>query len=89
MQMKGNLYRGDGYIYQLVEVARKLYSPLDSAMSDVLGFSYTAYEKTIRYVFSQYGLRNAKFKTMIKALTSKSEPWLPSIKEGYIFRIYK
>lgn len=96
MQMKGNLYRGDGYIYQLVEVARKLYSPLDSAMSDVLGFSYTAYEKTIRYVFSQYGMRNAKayrekyrFKTMIKALTSKSEPWLPSIKEGYIFRIYK
>ena len=96
MQMKGNLYRGDGYIYQLVEVARKLYSPLDSAMLDVLGFSYTVYEKTIRYVFSQYGLRNAKayrekyrFKTMIKALTSKSEPWLPSIKEGYIFRIYK
>lgn len=96
MQMKGNFYRGDGYIYQLVEVARKLYSPLDSAMSDVLGFTYTSYEKTIRYIFSQYGLRNAKayrekyrFKTMLKELTSKSEPWLPSIKEGYIFRIYK
>ena len=96
MQMKGNFYRGDGYIHQLVEVARKLYSPLDSAMSDVLGFTYTSYEKTIQYIFSQYGLRNAKayrekyrFKTILKALTSKSEPWLPSIKEGYIFRIYK
>lgn len=96
MQMKGSFYRGDGYIYQLVEVARKLYSPLDSAMSEVLGFTYTSYEKAVRYIFSQYGLRNAKaykekyrFKTMFKALMSKSEPWLPSIKEGYIFRIYK
>lgn len=96
MQMKGNCYRGDGYIHQLVEVARKLYSPLDSAMSDVLGFTYTSYEKTIQYIFSQYCLRNAKayrkkysFKTMIKVLASKSGSWLPSIEERYIFRIYK
>ena len=96
MQMKGNFYRGDGYIHQLVDVARRLYVPLDNAMESVLGFSYTAYEKTIKYIFSQYGVRVAKayhekckIKNMIKALVSKKKPWLPSIKEGYIFRIYK
>ncbi|MDD4111888.1 MAG: hypothetical protein PHC56_02520 [Herbinix sp.] len=96
MQMKGNFYRGDGYIHQLVDVARRLYAPLDTSMKDVLGFSYTSYEKTIKFIFSQYGMRIAeaykdkyKFKTMIKALVCKSEPWLPSIKSGYIFRVYK
>lgn len=96
MQMKGNLYRGDGYIYQLVEVARRLYAPLDTAMKDTLGFSYTSYEKVIKFIFFQYGKRmqraykdKYKLKTMIKALMCKSEPWLPSIKAGYIFRIHK
>lgn len=96
MQMKGNFYRGDGYIHQLIDVARRLYSPLDSSMKDVLGFSYTSYEKVIKFIFSQYGVRIAeaykdkyKIKTMINAMLSKSEPWLPSIKAGYIFRISK
>lgn len=96
MQMKGNYYRGDGYIHQLVDVARRLYTPLDKEMKNELGFSFTAYEKSIKYVFSQYGIRIAKayqekykVKNMIKALASKKEPWLPSINEGYIFRIYK
>ena len=96
MQMKGNYHRGDGYIHQLVDVARRLYAPLDKEMKTVLGFSFTAYEKSIKYVFSQYGIRIAKayqekckVKNIIKALASKKEPWLPSIKEGYIFRIYK
>lgn len=60
MQMKGNYYRGDGYIHQLVDVARRLYTPLDKEMKNVLGFSFTAYEKSIKYVFSQYGIRIAK-----------------------------
>lgn len=96
MQMKGNLYRGDGYIHQLVDVARRLYAPLDCKMESELGFSFTAYEKTIKYIFSQYGIKIAKayqekykIKNMLKALTSKMEPCLPSIKEGLIFRIYK
>lgn len=33
MQMKGNFYRGDGYIHQLVDVARRLYAPLDNERS--------------------------------------------------------
>lgn len=96
MQMKGNFYRGDGYIHQLLEVARRLYAPLDTSMKEVLGFSYTSYEIVLRYIFSQYGLRIAeaykekyKLKTMVRALMGKSEPWLPSIKSGYIFRISK
>lgn len=96
MQMKGNFYRGDGYIHQLLEVARRLYAPLDTSMNEVLGFSYTSYEIVLRYIFSQYGLRIAeaykekyKLKTMVRALMGKSEPWLPSIKSGYIFRISK
>lgn len=96
MQMKGNFYRGDGYIYQLVDVARRLYAPLDTQMKSNLGFSFTEYEKSIKYVFSQYGIKVAKayqekykFKNMIKALTCKKEPCLPSINEGYVFRIYK
>lgn len=96
IQMKGNFYRGDGYIHQLLEVAKRLYAPLDVSMKNVLGFSYTSYEKVLRYIFSQYGLRiseaykdKCKFKTMFKALVSKSEPWVPSIKSGYIFRINK
>ncbi|HUM85158.1 MAG TPA: hypothetical protein PLN48_15575 [Lachnospiraceae bacterium] len=96
MQMKGNFYRGDGYIHQLLEVARRLYAPLDSSMKDVLGFSYTSYEKVLRFIFSRYVLRISeaykdkyKLKTMIKALTGKTEPWLPSIKMGYVFRISK
>lgn len=96
MQMRGNYHRGDGYIYQLVDIARCLYAPLDSEMESELGFSFTAYEKSIKYVFSQYDIKIAKaykekckFKNMIKALACKKEPYLPSIKEGYIFRIYK
>lgn len=96
MQMKGNLYRGDGYIHQLVEVARLLYSPLDGEMQSNLGFSFTEYEKTIKYVFSQYCIKitkvyqeKYKIKNMIKALICKKEPCLPSIQEGFIFRIYK
>jgi hypothetical protein len=98
MRMKGNFYRGDGYVHQLVDVARRLYAPLDTAMQDVLGFSYTSYEKTIKFIFSQYYMRFAKaykdknkykLKTIIKALMCKTEPLLPSINAGYIFRIYK
>lgn len=96
MQMKGNFYRDDGYIHQLLGAARLLYAPLDDSMKDVLGFSYSSYEKVLRFIFSQYGLRISeaykdkyKLKTIFRALTSKSAPFLPSIKAGYIFRISK
>lgn len=96
MKMKGNMYRGDGYVYQLVAVARDLYAPLDLSMKTTMGFSYSSYEKAIRYIFAQYGRRinraykeKNKITNIIKAIINTEQPWLPSIKSGYIFRIYK
>lgn len=96
MQVKGNTYRGDGYIHQLVAVARKLYVPLDSSMKSTMGFSFSSYEKAIRYIFAQYAKRihsaykeKNKITTMLKAIKNNEKPWLPSIKSGYIFRIQK
>lgn len=96
MQLKGNMFRGDGYIHQMVDVARNLYLPLDSSMKDTMGFTYSSYEKVIRYIFAQYGKRiqiaykeKNKLATVIKAIRKKEQPWLPSIKAGYIFRIQK
>lgn len=96
MQLKGNIFRGDGYIHQMVAVARNLYTPLDSSMKDTMGFTYSSYEKAVRYIFAQYGKRiqtaykeKNKFTTIIKAIRKREQPWLPSIKSGYIFRIQK
>lgn len=96
MKMKGNMCRGDGYIHQLVAVARDLYVPLDSSMKATMGFSFSSYEKVIRYIFAQYEKRicraykeKNKITTVIKAIRNKEQPWVPSIKSGYIFRIYK
>lgn len=96
MQMKGNIFRGDGYVHQLVAVSKELYLPLDKEMEKTLGFSFSSYEKVIRYIFAQYGKKiqlaykeKSKIKNIVKALKNKEQPWLPSIKEGYVFRIYK
>lgn len=96
MKMKGNMFRGDGYIHQLVAVARDLYTPLDTKMKMTMGFSFSSYEKVIRYIFAQYEkkLQTAyremkKITTILKAIKNKEQPWLPSIKSGYVFRIYK
>ncbi len=96
MKMKGNIFRGDGYVHQLVAVARELYVPLDSDMKTTMGFSFSSYEKVIRYIFTQYGKKiqsaykeKNKLTTMIRAIKNKEQPWVPSIKSGYIFRIFK
>lgn len=34
-------YRGDGYPDQLIRVADKIYTPLDTRIKDILGYSYT------------------------------------------------
>lgn len=96
MQMKGNMFRGDGYVHQLVAVAKDLYTPLDSSMRAIMGFSFSSYEKVIRYIFAQYRKKvyiaykeKNKITTMIKAIKNKEQPWVSSIKSEYIFRIYK
>lgn len=96
MKLKNMVFRGDGYIHQLISFAEKLYSPLDQEIKTQLGFTFTSYEKMILYVFHTYGDRitkayseKYKIKNMIKTFFRKSKLQLPSIKEGYIFRINK
>lgn len=96
MKLKNMAFRGDGYIHQLIEFAERLYSPLDQEIKAKLGFTFTSCKKVILYIFHTYGIRllNAhnekyKFKNIIKALRSNRSPQLPSIKEGYIFRMLK
>jgi len=96
MKVKNMAFRGDGYIYQLISFAEKLYSPLDQEIKTKLGFSFTSCKKMILYIFHTYGVRVAKaysekykVQNMIKAFCGRTKPQLPSIKEGYIFRINK
>lgn len=96
MKLKNMAFRGDGYIHQLIGFAEKLYSPLDQEIKAKLGFTFTSCEKIVLYIFHIYGIKLAnahnekyKFKNMIKAFSGKEKLQLPSIKEGYIFRLYK
>lgn len=96
MKLKNMAFRGDGYIHQLISFAEKLYSPMDQEIQAKLGFTFTSCKKMILYIFHTYGVNIAnaysekyKIKNMIKAFTGKTKPQLPSIKEGYIFRINK
>lgn len=96
MKVKNIAFRGDGYIHQLISFAEKLYSPLDQEIKAKLGFSFTSCKKVILYIFHTYGVRLAKaysekykVPNIIKAFCGRTKPKLPSIKEGYIFRINK
>lgn len=96
MKLKNMAFRGDGYIHQLIGFSEKLYSPLDQEIKAKLGFTFTSCEKVVLHIFHIYGIRllNAhnekyKFKNLIKVFSRKDKPQLPSIKEGYIFRMYK
>lgn len=96
MKLKNMAFRGDGYIHQLISFAERLYSPLDQEIKAKLGFTFTSCKKMILYIFHIYGVRVAKaysekykIQNMIKAFSGNTKPQLPSIKEGYIFRIDK
>lgn len=96
MKVKNMAFRGDGYIHQLISFAEKLYSPLDKEIKAKLGFSFTSCKMMILYIFHIYGIRVAKaysekykVQYMRRAFSGRTKPQLPSIKEGYIFRINK
>ena len=96
MKLKNIAFRGDGYIHQLIDFAERLYSPLDQEIKAMLGFTFTSYKKMILYIFHTYGVRLAKahankykIKNILKPFCGKITPQLPSIKEGYVFRINK
>lgn len=96
MKLKNIAFRGDGYIHQLISFAERLYSPLDYEIKAKLGFTFTSCNKMILYIFHLYGVRIAeayskkyKILNMIKSFLGYTKLQLPSIKEGYIFRIDK
>lgn len=100
MKLKNMAFRGDGYIYQLLSMAELLYKPFDKEFKEKMGFTFTSCEEVLIYIFKSYifkgmNAHNKKYKitymlkTIIKLLSGKSELMLPSIKEGYIFRVYK
>lgn len=54
MQMKNVSYRGDGYIFQLLELAEKFYIPFDDDFKEVYGFSFSSCEKVLIYIYNVY-----------------------------------
>ncbi|HZK61112.1 MAG TPA: hypothetical protein VFC41_03495 [Anaerovoracaceae bacterium] len=100
MQLKNQVFRGDGYLKQLFGLSNLLYSPFDEMFKEKLGFTYTCCEKVMVFILKEYSLRVSKaFKekniitNIIKSLwtTLRNRQILinPSISAGYIFRISK
>lgn len=100
MRLKNMAFRGDGYLHQLLMMSELLYKPFDKEFKKSLGFTFTCCKGLFIYIFKLYGLRameahnkKYKFTNMVKSLIQiargKGSLTLPSIKEGYIFRIYK
>lgn len=98
IKLKNMAFRGDGYIYQLVSLAELLYKPFDTEIKEKLGFTFSCCERMMIYIFKLYMYKSLEahkkkyknmLKSLIKAVRGNSELILPSIKEGYIFRVYK
>lgn len=100
MQLKNQVFRGDGYIKQLLELSNLLYSPFDEKFKYKLGFTYTCCEKVMIYILKQYEQRIHKaFKEKNRVSNIIKSFWAtirkkqilinPSISAGYIFRIPK
>lgn len=100
MQLKHQVFRGDGYIKQLLELSTLLYSPFDEKFKDTLGFTYTCCEKVMIYILKQYTLRISKafkeknkiiniIRSCLLAIRRNQVLINPSISAGYVFRISK
>ena len=96
MKMKNTFFRGDGYLYQLLDCAKKLYGPLDTSFKSSLGFSFSSCYQLITYIFRETEFRyraayknSHKIGTLIKSLFNRSDKSIFCIDSGYIFRFYK
>lgn len=96
MKMKNTFFRGDGYLYQLLDFAKKLYGPLDTSFKSSLGFSFSSCYRLITYIFRETELRyrtahknSHKIGALIKSLFNRSDKSIFCIDSGYIFRFYK
>jgi len=54
MVLKRKIYRGDGYLKQLLEFSTLLYSPLNQEFKTQLGFTYKCCEAMMVYIFKKY-----------------------------------
>ncbi|OGO76909.1 MAG: hypothetical protein A2Y23_08760 [Clostridiales bacterium GWB2_37_7] len=100
MKAKNQVYRGDGYLEQLVSFAEKLYSEFDNEFKVTLGFSHTTCQKIFIYVFQQYQYKSIDLfkknfrlgkmiKTFIDTMLRNTKLLNQSISGGYVFRVYK
>jgi predicted transcriptional regulator len=54
MRLKNVASRGDAYLFQLMEMAEKLYQPFDADFLEVYGFSFSCCEKVFVYMYNRY-----------------------------------
>lgn len=54
MRLKNVASRGDAYLFQLMEMAEKLYQPFDADFLEVYGFSFSCCEKVFVYIYKRY-----------------------------------
>ncbi|MBU3196004.1 hypothetical protein KPL26_04895 [Clostridium algidicarnis] len=84
----------------MLSMSEMLYRPFDEELKKNLGFTFTCCEELFIYIFKLYvkkgleaHIKKYKFSKMIETLyqllRGKAVLMLPSIKEGYIFRVYK
>ncbi|MCH4240203.1 MAG: hypothetical protein LKF71_08045 [Oscillospiraceae bacterium] len=54
MKLKTAASRGDAYLFQLMEMAEKLYKPFDADFLEVYGFSFSCCEKVFVHMYKRY-----------------------------------
>jgi hypothetical protein len=54
MKLKNLSFRGDGYQFQLMDVAEKFYQPFDEDLKNTYGFSFSTCQKVIMFIYKAY-----------------------------------
>jgi len=54
MKLKNLSFRGDGYQFQLMEVAERFYQPFDEDLKNAYGFSFSTCQKVIMFIYKAY-----------------------------------
>lgn len=54
MKMKNIAFRGDGYLFQLIDMADALYLPFDYDLKATYGFTYTCFRNVLIYIYKEY-----------------------------------
>ncbi|WP_097015329.1 hypothetical protein [Anaerocolumna aminovalerica] len=57
MKMKNIAFRGDGYLFQLIDMADALYLPFDNDLKLTYGFTYTCFRNVLIHIYKEYKKR--------------------------------